>query len=824
MPFATFLAVLATLAPYVQEPPAPSPAEPPPDAPCRLFGVFVDEAGAPVDGVALSISGWQGNAERAKRFGLPQNWQNPAPVTTGADGKFSLSFVPPRAFQFTLDANAPGLGRVGWRWGEIEPGKELDLGTVTLEPEAILVGHIVDAAGNLQIAGWNVSATLSSGARSARLGGRDSVMARATIDPTTGQFRIEGLPPGALQVRANSGTTRIDNVTVTTKKGEETFVELRYSGPDPGRRLVVMLRSRPFLGVRPEPGTVHAIAADGTRHMLTQVPTSTAEWHVPEIEPGDYRIEVRDPRFAPANQEGVRPGVPTTVSLVGSATLRLAVIDGETGAEVLEHHLDITYRNPGFASNVVRVRERSQPRPAGGSYAGILPGDLTLIVEAEGRPAARVNVDALAPDETRDVQVTLVRAVALRGRVVDTKGQPLSDIAVQVTRGAYPGHDRPGAGESISSTNVDGQQVRVRIGYRDAATTTAEDGSFVFEGLGPETHAVLALRGHWNDVWTTVELPRAEPLELTLPDAALAEVRLRLPDGELAEGLKLDLGTTQGQARDMVRMLRTTHLGDPWTCDKAGVFAARYLPVGAQTFEVIRDMEHESGAWHDTLLRHEAAITGPDVKALELDLRETFPVHVSLLTPAPAVEPEGFWMLQVRLKDEGGSSAISTRSMRGPDGKYQHSQWRMPGAYRIEVSAPGIEWSSPEPVQIVRGAANELDVDLPLVGRVLRVLGADGAPLVNTTVAYWTDSERRVVGTTDKDGKLAVVLLAGTLSIALPPQPDPAPEPAPEPALRGRAFRQPPTVDPTVLAGLTARATVALVPGETPLEVRLSAE
>jgi len=63
MPFATLLAVLATLAPYVQEPPAPSPAEQPPDPPCRLFGVFVDEVGAPVEGVRVSVGGWLGKSE-----------------------------------------------------------------------------------------------------------------------------------------------------------------------------------------------------------------------------------------------------------------------------------------------------------------------------------------------------------------------------------------------------------------------------------------------------------------------------------------------------------------------------------------------------------------------------------------------------------------------------------------------------------------------------------------------------------------------------------------------------------------------------------------
>lgn len=112
----------------------------------------------------------------------------------------------------------------------------------------------------------------------------------------------------------------------------------------------------------------------------------------------------------------------------------------------------------------------------------------------------------------------------------------MAGIDVQLTRGAYPGHDRIGAGEAHTSANVDGQQVRVRIGHRDDATTTADDGSFTFEGLGPGTHALLARRGPSHDVWTTVELPRADPVELTMPDAALVTVRLLLPEEDPPHG------------------------------------------------------------------------------------------------------------------------------------------------------------------------------------------------------------------------------------------------------------------------------------------------
>jgi hypothetical protein len=78
--------------------------------------------------------------------------------------------------------------------------------------------HIVDGNGAFLTAGWTVSANhnWNSG-----LGGRTAGGARASVDPATGQFRIEGLPPGKLQVNASSGTLRIEPVEAVTRQGVE---------------------------------------------------------------------------------------------------------------------------------------------------------------------------------------------------------------------------------------------------------------------------------------------------------------------------------------------------------------------------------------------------------------------------------------------------------------------------------------------------------------------------------------------------------------------------------------------------------------------------
>ena len=91
----------------------------------------------------------------------------------------------------------------------------------------------------------------------------------------------------------------------------------------------------------------------------------------------------------------MRPGESVSARLVGSAALRLTVVDGATGAAVDDYSLDVGYRGVNFSPSVFRVRERSAAAPADALYTGIVPGDLALEVEAEGWPHAHATVDAV---------------------------------------------------------------------------------------------------------------------------------------------------------------------------------------------------------------------------------------------------------------------------------------------------------------------------------------------------------------------------------------------------------------------------------------------
>src|SRR6185436_18024993 len=100
--------------PVELEPPAPAPAatsveqrtpvssQPPGRASvtsstlAEIHGRFVFPGGAPAAGVSIEMHGWQSNQERVLQFGEPEDWVDPQ-AETDADGRFTVSFDPPRA-------------------------------------------------------------------------------------------------------------------------------------------------------------------------------------------------------------------------------------------------------------------------------------------------------------------------------------------------------------------------------------------------------------------------------------------------------------------------------------------------------------------------------------------------------------------------------------------------------------------------------------------------------------------------------------------------------------------------------------------------------
>ena len=156
-----------------------------PGEPMVLSGRFELPSGDPAIGVKLELEVFRRVPRETERLS----------VVSDAQGRFELSVAPGREFS-RLEARLAEHATVRWNWSELA-GEHVDLGTVPLARAGVVVGRIVDAAGEFPGGTWLVGLQ-----RMGQLGGwppPDHVMAEAG----TGFFRLEALHPGPVWVRAS---------------------------------------------------------------------------------------------------------------------------------------------------------------------------------------------------------------------------------------------------------------------------------------------------------------------------------------------------------------------------------------------------------------------------------------------------------------------------------------------------------------------------------------------------------------------------------------------------------------------------------------------
>ncbi|MCP3917387.1 MAG: hypothetical protein GY711_17715 [bacterium] len=731
------------------------------DAPCRLHGRLVDTKGAPVAGAKVAVHGWGANSERKQRYGVPKNWKDPEAVESDADGKYSVSFVPARAFQFVLDVDHEDYGSIGWRWSEIEPGKEMDLGESVLEVPGIVTGYIVDADGELLVEGWRVSAwhNWNSG-----MNARSSQGSHCAVDPDTGAFRIDDLPPGRLRLSARNSSTgmHIRDVWAETTSGEATEVELKYAGPKMDKHIVLTIFSRPFYTFEPAADTVHAVDASGKRHTLKPAPGRANDWHATGLTPGAYTVEIDDPRFDRWRRSGISTGTRTSAHLVGSAALQLKVEPPE-GEEPLEQYgLRVTYRGANFSPNTFTVAEDGASAPADGLFSGIVPGDIELDVRAKGWPPQLVELGAVEAGETRQVSVQLTRGLTLAGKVVHADGTPAGRLRVQLTRGEYAGHDTGPSRSIHTSMNVDGKQKSIRIGYRDEELTTQPDGSFVFEGLGATTYTLRAIAGPQTSVDLTVKLePGVETTPtITLPGVGSVELTLLLPDDAERENLSFSVREPEAWKAHQRSKADTPGLDENNVCRIEGV------PATAQTFDLDIAYHYDESISYQRVELGELTVEAGTVTRATFDLRETYPVRGAFrLKLAGVAETRGAYVA-IHSSDEENPLYATTW---GQDEKGKGLFAAAPGEYRIHVTNwnGGWKWDGGL-FELKRGGTTDFEVDVPIVERAIQFVDGDGTPLPQTKVTWWAETMQpgMSAATTDADGRATLSLPPGKYSFA----------------------------------------------------------
>jgi hypothetical protein len=758
------LAALALLAP--QDPPG-APAE----RPCRIHGRVVDADGVPVPGARVVAKGWPGNQGRVEAFGVPGQWQDPETVT-GADGAFELRFVPPQAFQFAVSVRHDDYADLGWRWSGIAFGEERAQGVVMLERPGVIEGHLTSAGGDLLADGWFVEARSATG-----LAHHDGISTQhCAIDRETGGFRFDRFPPGLVSLQAwRQSGERSEEVTVATNATGRVHVALVYDGPDLARRILLEISSRgPTAAATSQlaAGALRAVAADGTVFPLERIANRGWEHWSRGLPPGEYRVEIDDPRFVRWEQPGVRPGTTVHATLEGRARLALTVLAPD-GEPVRRYRLRLQQRSPRQYTPFFELQAADVPPPADGVFRGLLEGSYDVRISAAGYGEHRGTLDGLRADETVELLVRLAPKRAVRGRVMHDDGTPAATGRVELTLGELAGHDGDPGSTRFTTVGAGREEREEIIPYRDAVATLDADGAFDLGEVaaGP---AILRVRiGEWIRHDVAVGSESALDLVVTLPalGSVSGQVSFAGPRPEDA----IHLWPRHAPYESQVAAREELDGSDP--VDAEGRYRLGPLLAGSQELEliVVRDFDDESFSTR-SLARVRVDVRPGAPTPYDIDLGFTRPTSNLVFWVLLAGEPsaEGLTLRLTPREPYDAKGREHEHVEVGVRGVWPVHSAAGVGVYDVTVSRASLwSYTFPEPLDVRVGqeglAAPAFTFDVPVVRRDLCVLGTDGAALASSGV-WIGPAAGKVHGTvltTTATGELPLVLPCGRYAVHL---------------------------------------------------------
>jgi len=708
--------------------------------------------GSPAAGVPLRLSARPANDDLVARFGVPESWTGPTPAATDAEGRFEVSFEPPRAFQFSLEAWPSGYVPVGWRFSAHDPDPLLELAPVQLERAATVVVNVRDAAGAALRSGWSVSV------RPAELNDdffdeyrEESVYVPVEWSDSHGAFVADCVPAGAVSVSATHMLGPSIQTDALAPLDEVKAVQLLYDGPDLARRIAVVL-SGPLVTRRfpPQADKLQLVESSGARRSFSSPGTqANGRYWIDEVDPGVYVVELKDERYYVHSVSGVQPGDFVNFPALPAGALRITIVDEHGAALSAPFSLGVTWPEPGRTTSVLWLRHAQQGWPAGGVIDGLIPEhEFVLELRQPGALALAQAQSALAPGEVRDIVFVRDSSRSLRGTVLTSAGgAPASGVVVELTRGDVAGHDLDTAG----MVHLNG----ALLPLRDLSTQSDANGRFEFSGLHPGVWTVCARWDRHLTAEQTVELgDEALEVELAAPPHATLLGQLLSPAGfdattlTLAATPKLD-----GHRRVYGAERRVAVSAD-------GSFTIGPLPLGVHGLTLwLPPTLLNKGEQQTALSLGQHQVVAGAVAPLEIDLRQRLPgaVHARIrIDGAPAAHAVvGFELVSVA--DAVGAHSITLDSrgeieLQGvPNGVLRACLRSRDGRWW---------WRSPTTFELSPGATAQVEHDITTFERSLRfVHGSTQAPISHARVALYTQgpsSEQRAEVRADELGRVSL--------------------------------------------------------------------
>lgn len=490
-------------------------SEPPPaDAAAGASGTGAAAARAgrrDVDG--MSGATWGGQGRRGQRTGMRQLAEGQTMVGRGmngmdgdwrevqaADGSFELRGIPPGRVRVRVRADGfldPPAQEV-----DLQPGQIGEVLTFRLEPGQSVAGRVVDEAGrpvsDAQITAYRQrQASGNRGPFAFQIDPEDfdflalsaATSQRSAISDASGRFQVQALEPGKYRFTArHPDLAKSSTKDVEVREGEPTpEIEIRL---DAGGGVEGMVTG---LGMRPLADALMVAFSLQAGTMRSSTSDQTGYYRIDGLPPGQYvvfksRLDERADNIPLELMSNMRL---KTVTVRQGKLSRLDVHDqGEDGVRVFG-----VVREGGAGvpralvtllgsdrDGLLGMGVRANAADMNGRYelVGIKPGSYVMqVTRFQGQPV-QTTFEIDVPDEVREfVFDVALPTSSLRGRVVDTRGNPVAGMPVTL---GSEGGALSGAEGLIGMIAQNGL----------AQTRTDSDGQFTLRSVAAGTYRLTA--------------------------------------------------------------------------------------------------------------------------------------------------------------------------------------------------------------------------------------------------------------------------------------------------------------------------------------------
>jgi protocatechuate 3,4-dioxygenase beta subunit len=633
----------------------------------RVSGLVQDAAGRPVEG--------------ARVVAPSQSRSDPAGAITDGDGRFELDDVDPGTFELTTEAEGFVTHHLAHQ--VVEPGRDLEGVTITLERGASVLGRVTDASGapmpEATVWIWPEDA---SGSRVA-----SPVSARSGSD---GRYRLEGIAEGTQQLQARHEDFAEIEREVSVESGENRF-DLAFEESTTISGRVVDERGEPIAGARISWMRITRLPGgnwSGNGGAGT-VSDPAGSFTLRGLAPGSYQIQ--------ADAEGYGAGPPEELE-VGSSGLEGVEIRLASGSTIVGR----IYGLEPAEYRKVRIRAHREDGIGYSSFIGIVseegdyriddvaPGTYGVNAEVEDAGlTVRDSVEVL-PSLRAVLDLQFETGVTVIGRVL-VDGAPLSNGRVQI--------------ESVGD-----------IGSAGAPTDAA--GGFEIRGLrrGAARLSVFTEGGFYHS--EGVEVSDGAHFEVDIEAGSVSGTVADASDSTPIGGAKVQLDpAVQSVESVLQRWLR------PNVTDSSGAFRLTGVPAGSYRMLVSRD-------GYASTARDIEVSSGLSLDGLEVLLEPAEGILVQVLLPGGQPAP----LFSAAVIDSAGRVILSDSYRSSESGARLDLP---PGRWTLLISTSTTALSSTrvavpsEPLRIVLEEAAYLRIDVPAlrsdpVAATLRLTGPNG--------------------------------------------------------------------------------------------------